>query len=106
MTMQPHPPEQPVSLPPPVALPVNPANERLQLVINGVLDLALLASVVALALTKVISSEAVIATLALLSGAKVVQGSNRTAGGLGARVAKGGIVGAMLLGLTSRGGDS
>lgn len=88
----------PSSVKPP---PYDPALERLRLIRGMVVDLAVVAAVVALAVTKVVSGDAAVVVVAALAGAGAV---HKGGSALGSRVAQGGAAIAIVSSLIGRGG--
>lgn len=88
----------PASVKPP---PYDPALERLRLIRGMVVDLAVVAAVVALAVTKVVSGDAAVVVVAALAGAGAV---HKGGSALGSRVAQGGAAIAIVSSLIGRGG--
>lgn len=81
--------------------PYDPALERLRLVRGMAVDLAVVAAVVALAITKTVSGDAAIVVVAALAGAGAV---HKGSAALGSRVAQGGAAIAIASSLIGRGG--
>lgn len=81
--------------------PTDPALERLRLIRGLVVDLAVVAAVVVLAVTKVVSGDAAVVVVAALAGAGAV---HKGGSALGSRVAQGGVTVAIVSSLIGRGG--
>lgn len=89
------------SLPP--SAPPDPALERLRLLRGLAVDLAVLAAIVALSMTKIVSGDAAVALIAAIAGAGVVHKGGQAVSG---KLAAGGAVAALATGLAGRGGDA
>ena len=99
-------PSPPSNRPPPFARPeppYDPAAERIRILRGLVIDLAVLASVVVLAVSKTVSGDAAVALIAAMAGAGAV---HKGGGVVAGKLATGGAVVALVSGLAGRGGDA
>lgn len=100
------------SAPPSVRPPHDPTIERMRVMRGIVIDLAVLAAIVALALTKTVGSDAAVALIAALAGAGAVhKGQSGSNPGGSSKLGASGMTLALLFGVASLlrmrgGGDS